>query len=84
MFVSPLIPVFGFAAEPDATYHHSEKRLARGALVEPQWFSDFITRIRVLHLWWYVATADAIKIRNNVFLATGTIHSFILYLSRDT
>jgi hypothetical protein len=39
-------------------------------------FSDMI-RIGVLHLCWYVATVYAIKLRNNIFLATRTIHSWL-------
>lgn len=50
---------------------------------EAQWdlkFSDSI-RSRGLHLWWYVATVCAIKLRNNIFSATRTIHGFIPFLS---
>ena len=49
---------------------------------EAQWdlkFSEII-RIRVLYLCRHVATVDAIKLRNNIFLATWTIHSFIPFL----
>ncbi len=46
---------------------------------QAQWdlkLSDII-RIGVLHPCWYVATVDAIKLRNNIFLATRTIHSYL-------
>src|SRR5688572_17353177 len=39
-------------------------------------FSELI-RNGLLHLWWYVTTVYAIKLRNDIFLATWTIHSFI-------
>jgi hypothetical protein len=46
--------------------------------------SSDIIQIGVLHLCWYVATVYAIKLRNNIFLATRTVHSFIPFLSLDS
>jgi hypothetical protein len=67
--------------------HHSEKGQSRSSLDvllsdEAQWdlkLSDII-RIGVAHLWWYVATVYAIKLGNNIILATRTLHSFIPFL----
>jgi hypothetical protein len=40
--------------------------------------SDLIG-IDFLHLWWYVTAVYAIKLRNNIFLATWTIHSLFRF-----
>jgi hypothetical protein len=72
MSVSPFFRVVGFTVEREASFVILPSD-------EAQWdlkFSDII-RIEVLHLWWYVATVYAIKLRNNIFSATRTIHSFI-------
>ena len=73
--------------EPDA-HNITEREAGREvALVLPSdeahWdlkFSDII-RTSVLHLWCYVATVYAIKLRNNKFFAIWTIHSFIPFPS---
>jgi len=64
--------------------HHSEEGQSRSSLdvllsAEAQWDLklDDIIRIGVPHLWWYVATVYAIKLWNNIILATRTLHSFI-------
>ena len=89
MSVSPFFRVFEFTVEPDAR-NISQRKGGRGASVvvrpsdDAQWdlkLSDNI-RIGALHPWWYVATINAIKLRNDIFLATRTIHSLIQFLSR--
>jgi hypothetical protein len=77
MSVPPFFRVIGFTVEPDAHKLIREASLVVLPSDEAQWdlkFSDII-RIGGLHLWWDVATVYAVKLRNNIFLATRTIHS---------
>jgi hypothetical protein len=88
MSVSPFFRVIGFMLEPPSHNHDGKKGRLQAALVvlpsdEAQRdvkFND-IFQIGFRHLWWYVATVYAIKLRNDIFLATRTIHSFIPFLT---
>jgi hypothetical protein len=87
MSVPPFFPVIGFTVEPDA--HDSTQRKGRLAAprdvllsCEAQWNLKLSSIIRngVLYPWRYVATVYAIKLGNNIILATRTLHSFIPFL----
>ena len=84
MSVSPFFRLIGITVEPDAR-NISQRKGGRGTAVvvrpsdDAQWHLNFSD---VLHSWRHVATVDAIKLRNDIFLATWTIHSFIPFLSR--
>jgi hypothetical protein len=83
MAVSPFFPMIEFTVEPDAlTVSQSKGRrvASRDVLLsdEAQWnlkLSD-IFRNGVLCPRRYVATLSAIKLGNNIILATRTLHEF--------
>jgi len=83
MSVPPFFRVIGFTVEPHAHNITQRKGGQEASLVvlpsdEAQCHLKFrdIIRIGVVHLWWYVATVYAIKLRHNIFSATRTIHIF--------
>ena len=84
MAVSPFFRVSGFTVEPDADNRiQSKGRLAasRDVLLsgEAQWNLKLSNIIRngVLCPWRYMTTVYAIKLGDNIILATRTLHSFI-------
>jgi len=87
MAVSPFFRVIGFTVEPDVDNRiQSKGRLAasRDVLLsgEAQWDLKLSNIIRngVLYSWRYVTTVYAIKLGDNIILATRTLHSFIPFL----
>ena len=85
---SPFFREIRFTVETDA--HNRSQR--KGRLVasrdvllsgEAQWDLKLDDTIRsgVLFPWRYVATVYAIKLGNNIILATRTLHSFVPFLS---